>query len=180
MARDYKTGMKARLTVSCISADTLNMYNQILSSSQCSRSTTGGKSIQRQYLNRSLFQSLECFFFQFFFSSDKSSIELERETAFQASIIPESISKQGEKAIILHASTFFLATYPMTTCSGNRSSQPHRDHLLLRAAAHRWLSPHKSRVCGRKGCKRRDCEYEKKWKRGKKLKWELQSQNNTW
>ncbi len=103
----------------------------------------------------------------FFFTSDKSSIELERETAFQASIIPESISKQGEKAIILHASTFFLATYPMTTCSGNRSSQPLRVHPLLCAVAHRWLSPHKSRVCERKGCKDETMNMKKKEEREK-------------
>lgn len=73
--------MKARLTVSCISADTLNMYNQILSSSQCSRSTTGGKSIQRQYLNRSLFQSLECFF-SLFFSPQINLALSQRENSF--------------------------------------------------------------------------------------------------
>lgn len=37
--------------------------------------------------------------------------------------MPESILKQGEKAITLYASTVFLATCSMTTYSGNSSSQ---------------------------------------------------------
>jgi len=64
-------------------------------------------------------------FFPSFFTSDEHSIALKRETAFQATKMPESILKQGEKAITLYASTFFLATCSMTMYSGNSSSKLH-------------------------------------------------------